>query len=507
MRIVHLSDLHLSKDNLGSLKQFYLTALIKDLKIWHSESPIDLIVLTGDLVDKGGSSFTDGEDFYQIVENDFINPILSELKFDRDRFIIIPGNHDIVESKIEDISEDGILKFNDVARINKYLNDNKETFHSGIERTRAYTEFEKQFYKSSTDCYLSNFESCFVVTINGEKIGIGAFNSSWRCSTNLPKDKLLFGTQQILNANDFFKREGTKFNIALIHHPVEFISDIERQELTSFLYTMNFNVLLSGHTHKSDIIHSLGTRNKLFTSVAKSAFSNPREKIETFKAGYSILDFARTKTDDIDITCNFRKYIHDRLSFDKDVDVSENGEYKDQIKTSSNDDAFNKYLILTDKTCKAKQELMNNSLVIHGTDSIAPRDLNDIFVLPKLTEKPILMNDIDEEINILKLSDILNSDKNILLIGDKETGKSTLLNKIFVEASNSYANYQIIPVEIDFSELKKKDIKALATSFLNEPEHAEVEEILKQGKLLVLIDNYIENEEYTHAVNRKHNVD
>jgi len=37
MRIVHLSDLHISKDNLSALKQFYLTALLKDLKNWNSE--------------------------------------------------------------------------------------------------------------------------------------------------------------------------------------------------------------------------------------------------------------------------------------------------------------------------------------------------------------------------------------------------------------------------------------------------------------------------------------
>lgn len=53
-----------------------------------------------------------------------------------------------------------------------------------------------------------------------------------------------------------------------------------------------------------------------------------------------------------------------------------------------------------------------------------------------------------------------------------------------------------------FLNLRKKDIKPLAKAFLNEPSHEDVEEMLKEGKLLLLIDNYIENEEHEHAVNR-----
>ena len=261
MRIIHLSDLHLSKDNLSSLKQFYLTALLKDLNNWQKEKPIDLIVLTGDLIDKGGSSFKDGEDVYDIVEKEFITPILQELKMDKSRFLFIPGNHDVIESKIEDLTESGMIdKFDNIDRINKYLDDNKAIIHTGIERIKTYTEFEKKFYTGNTDCYLTNFESCFVVDIGGEKVGIGAFNSAWRCSSKLPADKLLFGTKQVLNANDYFKSKDTKLNIALIHHPIEHISEVDKNELTSFLHTNKFHILLCGHTHKADNVYTFGTR-------------------------------------------------------------------------------------------------------------------------------------------------------------------------------------------------------------------------------------------------------
>ena len=502
MRIVHLSDLHLTKDSLSSLKQFYLKALLKDLKKFSQTNPVDLIFLTGDLVDKGGSSFEQGENFYEIVEKEFILPILETLSLDKNRFIFIPGNHDVNESHIDDITESGILNFDNVDRINKYITENKDNFHDGIKRIKAFTEFEKGFYSGFTNSYLTNFESCFCFEINGEKVGVAAFNSAWRASSKLNSDKLFFGTKQVLDAKDFFEKNETTLNIALIHHPLEHISEIDRHELRRFLHISNFNILFCDHTHRSDNVSSFGTRNKLFTSVAKTAFSNPRENTDTFKPGYSILDFEKDAIGDFNITCFFRKYVHNRIEFDKDVDTSPDGKSCETLRLSANGEEFNRHLILADKTCRAKQELMDTTLVVHGTDSIAPRSLNQIFVHPKLSDKPILLNDIDDDLSLVHLSELLTLDKNVLIIGDKETSKSTLLNKLFIEASNLFTKYQRLPVEIDFSELKKKDFKPLIHNFLNEPNHAEISEMLEEGKILLLIDNYIEDDEHIHAVNR-----
>src|SRR5690606_13866030 len=139
-------------------------------------------------------------------------------------------------------------KLSTIERINKFVLGHKSNFHTGTERSKQFKEFEKRYYGTEPNCYLTNFETCFVKIVDGVKVGIAAFNSSWRCSSKLPKENLLFGTQQILDASDFFKEQGTSFNIALIHHPIEFISDIERSELTSFLHTRNFEILFGGHT-------------------------------------------------------------------------------------------------------------------------------------------------------------------------------------------------------------------------------------------------------------------
>ena len=56
MRIIHLSDIHLCKDNIEDFRLYYRKTLIEELKIINKKVDIDLIIISGDLVDKGGDS-------------------------------------------------------------------------------------------------------------------------------------------------------------------------------------------------------------------------------------------------------------------------------------------------------------------------------------------------------------------------------------------------------------------------------------------------------------------
>ena len=70
MRLVHLSDIHLSIDNVKQFHQYYLAAIVEDLKQINAEKIIDAVCITGDLIDKGGSSF-ETEDKYEFFFKNF----------------------------------------------------------------------------------------------------------------------------------------------------------------------------------------------------------------------------------------------------------------------------------------------------------------------------------------------------------------------------------------------------------------------------------------------------
>lgn len=496
MRIIHLSDIHFD-DTQKEFQNYYTKALIKDLIKLNKEKKIDLITIAGDLIDKGGQSYVDKDKIYEIFREKFINYLKENLKLEDNQFIFVAGNHDIDESIIDEFYENGILStLTNIEKINDFQVKNTDKDHETIIRLKRYKDFEKNFHKSNKDYHITNFESYTVKRFDDINVGFACLNSAWRCSTSLPKDKLLLGTQQIINANYYFDANNCDFVIGLIHHPIEMFSEIERKEISNLLQTQHFDVILAGHTHSSESYHLIGNNGNIFFNVARSAFNNPREKISKFNSGYSVLDI---DLKNLVVDCQFRKYYYQRNEYDLDLDCNSNGRFREKLKPKKDKEEFHKLLDLTNKSCNAKADNINTSLVIYGTDSIAPRDLNQIFVLPKLTESPMVMGSLNENSKQFSIDDLIINEKNIVLIGDKETGKSTLLNKIYLEASNRFSRFQLIPVLVNYKELLKKEIKPLIKDFLNEPSSDEIEELLNQGKILVLLDDYVEKEKYIYA--------
>lgn len=507
MRLIHLTDIHLSIDSLLDFQQFYLRALLQDLKQFDSTRKIDLILITGDLVDKGGQSFKKiKQDPYEQFNSLFVDPIINSLNLDYSRVYVNPGNHDVDESLIEEIVESGLrTNLNTIEKINEYVDKYKNISHSGLERTSEFKKYETKLadVRENAIQEITNFESNYCIDINGIKVGIACLNSAWRCSSKLPDDSLTIGTRQILNANAFNEKNGTNFNIALLHHPAEYISLIERLEVESFFQTFKFDILLSGHIHSAHVYSYHGPKGRLFVNISKSAFGNPRQRTDTFKPGYSIIDL-EFLPNEVSVKTFFRKYVHGRVKFDKDIDTAENGEFYCEIPTVYASDGYAKLVKLTNKTYLSKLDNINTSLLIYGTDSIAPRDLNQLFVLPNLTDSVTKYDTINKLASkqpdkLYQLDELILYKQNLLISGEKESGKTTLLNKIFIEASNNFNKYQFISVKFNFFDLVKKEIKPLIKEFLNQPDSEEIEAFLLNGNILLIIDEYENADKYNAA--------
>ena len=53
MRIVHISDFHLDFSSIEDLRNYIIKPLKEDLLEFHNNREIDLILFSGDMVDKG----------------------------------------------------------------------------------------------------------------------------------------------------------------------------------------------------------------------------------------------------------------------------------------------------------------------------------------------------------------------------------------------------------------------------------------------------------------------
>ncbi|AKQ46595.1 hypothetical protein TH63_14700 [Rufibacter radiotolerans] len=288
MRIVQLSDIHLSNGNIEDLRNYYLQALIEDLKKFHSEKKIDVILFTGDLVDKGGESL--GSEPYVIFRNEVINPIVEALNITTDQVLLIPGNHDVNRYEVEEYSETGLSTRLDNSSANDLVRSTRENFSPVNKRMERFKNFEKEFHKNNQNYSYSHYESTTDFINEGKKVGFALINDSWRCSAALVREQHFIGHNQLLKTEQLLNNNGSILNIAVFHHPLTAINQNESDEVENILKSKNFDIAFFGHSHKHEAKSLTTATGGYLTINGRAAFNQPREIIAKFQPGYNILD-------------------------------------------------------------------------------------------------------------------------------------------------------------------------------------------------------------------------
>ncbi|MCL5244333.1 metallophosphoesterase [Cellulophaga sp. 20_2_10] len=315
MRIIHLTDIHLSKENFDEFDDNLKIALIRDLKSYNViEKPIDLIVITGDLVDKGGHSLKKLPQYkkhinpYDFFEEYFIDPISKELNIPKSKFLFIPGNHDIDENEILWVDEKKMKMEIDDKEVKNYLIKNENNFNSSNLRIKKFKDFESKFHSSTPNYKPTNNQSTYIYNYQSQfKIGFILINDSWRCSTclleNKDMNKHYFGAKQLYDGLRELDKSGTNLNICLLHHSLENFE--EENEVVRFLTTKNINLFLYGHYHKNKSSHYVNQIGSCYGFRGRASLNNPDENHISYVPGYNIFD--------IDILTNRIERIHFRL--------------------------------------------------------------------------------------------------------------------------------------------------------------------------------------------------
>src|SRR5574341_34181 len=254
------------------------------IRKYSLEKKIDLILVTGDLIDRGGTGFVSRTSCFETFENAFAMPLLRELSVSRDRLYFVPGNHDVWRDNDSKVSEVGLRQIlNGIDEVNKYVDGGSQ---EGIKRILPFKKFEKSFYNSHGNCSLSNYQSLFRVNIDSQKVGVACLNTSWR-SYEDGKDRhnLLVGERQITSAKTFFK--DTSINIALLHHPIDWLADFDRRCVEP-LVENTFHLVFCGHIHSGSSWVKSDVYKGLFVSVAPTTWSlGLHETTVEFCNGYS----------------------------------------------------------------------------------------------------------------------------------------------------------------------------------------------------------------------------
>ena len=487
LNILHISDAHIQRNAKEEVTDI-VKKLINDVSKVKKEQniEIDLVCFTGDLIQRGDKA-VDDEKQLKLAEEILINPVLEGLGLKRDSFIVVPGNHEVDIKKIVKATEKG-LAVESLEEINSYILDMNESY---LARLDYFYQWIDEYY---SDIIREKIGYAFLRKIKGKKIGIVCIDSAWRSSGKGKAEKgvLYVGQKQI---NDLYKHvKDADIKICLMHHPIDWLSDYEstiiEKELT------RFDIVLRGHVHEND--HKQVCRQSLKTIYSTAGKLYPLDysmgrAVDGYN-GYSILN--------VDFNNNICKiylrtyYAKERNDFDSAINLIENG----QASYSLNSDIAEKQMEFNIVN-GIREYFMNMSetlSLIKEIDTLSPIAIEEIFVEPILSEdSEYKAENLKREKNV-GLDKLLEEEKNIILLGKKESGKTTILQQMGLRYIEKYNELEIVPIHIDMRYLPKKSDRMTnaAVRFVMENmfddatiRKEKVKELINKGKVVFLIDN------------------
>lgn len=479
IRILHLTDFHLNKKTLKDWDDFLKDPFLSKLIEIKKDKSIDLVLFTGDLIDKAGNDFGSVGDGLETFKNKIISPILEKLELDISKFIICPGNHDINRHADKNFTELGLKgDLISIDKINSFT-DQKEDDYDGIKRIKEYKEFEFALYKDVHEKLHSKFKFSLKLDINGKSIGISSLNSSWRCYGESDEKNILVGESQLNDNHNFIKSCDIK--IALMHHQLDWLSDIESKTIKNHI-SAYYDLIFSGHVHQGDVQYVQNLTGSSLRIVSPSGLNQIRQSDRSYMNGFTLVDYGE------DIRCHFFKYNHDQRIFVDNTDICDKGILKIDIEKALVEDIEN----------EKENLVLEEDFIIFLNDSGAnfthrskTLTLDDIYVAPFMEQ--FSLNEEEEKNSSIRSESILKrildkEIKNTIILGEENSGKTSFCKKIY---KNALFIDNVVPIFIKGRDIKKvtqEDIDKLIKKEFRKQYKIDVD--LKTKDLIVIIDDF-----------------
>jgi len=440
IRIIHISDLHLEKETPSFEKAAIINALSLDLKKQVNDNT--LLFFTGDLIDKGALNFVDKENAFYTFEKVFIDPILSQNPSLKGKIFIVPGNHDAYRNKIDKYSESGLKsELDNIKSLDTFIQLNRlKSKH--LERVEDYKKWENDFYQKYNSKNSSNFEFTYKLTIGKYKVGITCLNSAWLCKDEFDKENLLLGKNQI--ENSLLEINDCQIKLALSHHPLEFFKDFDRETLKVSIYR-NYDILFTGHVHEVASSYTSDLFGNIFISIANSTIGDfPKER--KYVNGYTIVDLEPNQQ----ITTHYRKFIETHQNFVPNTDIgTEDGKKTFPILKDEKLEVFEENQKIVEGIESRFCEKLNEDIIMSSSSTNINCSIDNLFVETTILNSP--QGNLKEEDTIrYTIDSILNSKENYLIYGLKESGKTLLLDKMFIESVRRFNQFNKIPILLKY---------------------------------------------------------
>ena len=252
---LHISDIHFRSRTewRDSIARTSLLAYLKKEFDANDNLRPDLVFCTGDVAfgEEDASPLVDQYGQARAFFDNLLAVCGSEVgALPKDRLFIVPGNHDVNRTSVNKDAQANLLHLAEnssahAAAINQRFAERPKEFKDAIKRLSEYSRFVESYlshqYKDERLCYSE------LVNIDGLKVGVAGFNSAWCCSGPEDDRKIWLAAEWQFNTA-FRTLEEADLRIGLIHHPVDWLNQAERDFARHHIST-HFHFWCHGHIH------------------------------------------------------------------------------------------------------------------------------------------------------------------------------------------------------------------------------------------------------------------
>ena len=316
VRWLHVSDFHFSdKHNAqgGTIVLESLLNTLNDMKRHPRWRGIDLVFVTGDIAQSG----SDAE--YRLAE-DYLGRLCQVLGLARQQVFMVPGNHDVYRPRGAQLVR--TLSSYDDAQA--YFQPSAERLH--LRKMEGFISFYNRFYASdaaANPAIPPRQVAAGLATATAEltkvrevTLGILPLNSGLFAQDDLDSGKLFVGEPLL---RDGLRRiDGAHIRLAMMHHPLSDLSDIERRPIQELLQE-HCNFILRGHLHDNEAGYVSSAYKQTLVLAAGAAYQGRIEVQNRALIVEAEIDLASRKCVVSPYPIRYEYSGHDRWTLDTGV--------------------------------------------------------------------------------------------------------------------------------------------------------------------------------------------
>lgn len=245
VRWLHVSDFHFSEKYNAQGAGIVLESLLNTLRDMRRRGRgLDCIFITGDIANTGSESE------YRMAE-DYLGRLCEVAGVPRQMVLMVPGNHDVARSRGFGLSR----TLSSYEEAQQFFQPSAERWH--LKKLEGFINFYDRFYKAGFEGSgeprraapgLATAHS-EIVRVRGVEIGVLPLNTAWFAQADDDAGKLFIG-EPLLRAG-LTKIQHAPLRLAMMHHPLADLSEVERRTIEQLLQE-HFHFVLRGHLHDNE---------------------------------------------------------------------------------------------------------------------------------------------------------------------------------------------------------------------------------------------------------------